>query len=64
VLLVQQVLAELVGLRHLGPAQAFPARLLTHADKGKSSRPTCSRVSGVAANSFKTRPTRNKQNIP
>ena len=56
VLPVQQVLAQLVGLRHLGPAEAFSARLLAHAAQAKVDKwgPTAAAVPGVTSNSLET----------
>ncbi len=59
-LAVQQVLAQLVGLGHLGAAQAFSARLavLTHAVTVLGG-PTRGCVAGVASNSFQAPSTEN-----
>ena len=50
-LFVQQVLAQLVGLRHLRPAQAFPARLLA-----RHTLAVLPHVGDVAPHSVNTRP--------
>jgi len=62
-LAVQQVLAQLVGLGHLGAAQAFSARLavLTHAVTVLGG-PTRGCVAGVASNSFQATSTEKYHN--